>query len=177
MYLVSLYFDKDSERTIQKHITKLAERTGNTYMLDNRIPPHLTIGAYEGQEDQVIVNLEREIEKWTQGRIEWVSIGCFLPHTLYLTPVLNEYLHERCAAVYRAVTESGAKSLGNYLPFGWVPHTTVARKLSDVQMALGIRVLQANFRPFTGRVARVGVARNHPYQELGGWKLSDRIEE
>ena len=47
MYLVSLYFDSQTEKTLRKHMEKVAVKTGNAYMAEHRIPPHLTVAACE----------------------------------------------------------------------------------------------------------------------------------
>ena len=43
MYLISAYFDEHTTRQLQRFIDAVAQNTGNTYMIDNNVPPHLTI--------------------------------------------------------------------------------------------------------------------------------------
>ena len=50
MYLISLYFDEKIEKTIQQLIDKVAEKSGNKYMIEGRVPPHITISAFETEE-------------------------------------------------------------------------------------------------------------------------------
>ncbi len=47
MYLVSAYFDEESDRIIRRHIDRVADKTGNSFMLDNAVPPHMTISSLE----------------------------------------------------------------------------------------------------------------------------------
>ena len=47
MYLISLYFDEKTEKHIRRFIKQVAKRTGNTYMIDGNVPPHITIAAFE----------------------------------------------------------------------------------------------------------------------------------
>lgn len=42
MYLISIYFDKQTNKTLQWYIDKIAEKTGNHFMIENRVPPHMT---------------------------------------------------------------------------------------------------------------------------------------
>ena len=39
MYLVSIYFDENTNKKLQQYINKVAEQTGNTFMLDEKVPP------------------------------------------------------------------------------------------------------------------------------------------
>ena len=49
MYLVSVYFDDKSNKIISDYINKIAQKTGNTFMTDNHVPPHLTIMSDRGK--------------------------------------------------------------------------------------------------------------------------------
>ena len=68
MYLVSIYFDEKTSRRIQQYIDKVAEKTGNTFMLDGKVPPHITVSAFETQNEAAVMevldslahNLKRE---------------------------------------------------------------------------------------------------------------------
>ena len=55
MYLVSIYFDEKTTSRMQGYITQVAKRSGNPFMIEKNVPPHLTISAFETRsEDQVI---------------------------------------------------------------------------------------------------------------------------
>ena len=49
MYLTSIYFDDKANKLLQRNINKIAEKTGNTFMTDNNVPPHLTISSVEAK--------------------------------------------------------------------------------------------------------------------------------
>lgn len=175
MYLISLYFDEETEALLQKHIERVAAKTGNTYMLDNRIPPHITIASCGcGREDMLAAEMERVVKTWRQGAVEWVAVGSFKPHVLFFAPVLNSYLHELCVSANALLSElCGERSFGYYQPFRWFPHVTIARTLSEEQMRKGFQVLQANFQPFSGRAVEVGLAGSHPHQDIKRWRMPD----
>ena len=64
MYLISIYFDENTEKILNSHIQHVAKATGNTFMLDNHVPPHITVAAVETkQEDMVISRVEELIKK------------------------------------------------------------------------------------------------------------------
>ncbi|MCI8939795.1 MAG: 2'-5' RNA ligase family protein [Dorea sp.] len=175
MYLVSLYFDSQTEKTLRKHMEKVAVKTGNAYMAEHRIPPHLTIAACENcPEEELISALEECSAAWRAGAVDWVAIGCFKPHVLFLEPVLNQYLHDLCVSVNTALDRfEGAKRKSRYQPFGWMPHAAVARRLTEKQMLTGFHVLQTNFSPFSGKGVKIGLARSSPYQNLKTWDLQE----
>lgn len=176
MYLLSLYFDKETEGLLQKHIERVAVKTGNLYMLDNRIPPHITIASCRDiQENKFIAEMDRLSEIWKQGIVDWVSIGSFKPHVLFVTPVLNAYLYELCVSVNKIIDQNcEIQTPSRYQPFEWLPHTTIARTLTEEQMLKGFRVLQANFEPFSGRVVKVGLAQSKPYRDVRIWELGKK---
>ena len=79
MYLVSLYFDEKSDARIRQYINTVAKRTGNTYMLDGKVPPHITISAFETRnEKQVIDRLNTCMNQQQKGRVQWASVAVLL---------------------------------------------------------------------------------------------------
>lgn len=81
MYLVSVYFDKTTEHILQRYINKIAEKTGNSFMTDNSVPPHMTISAIEARSENALLgamdNLRNSI---SNGTISIVSVGQLLPY-------------------------------------------------------------------------------------------------
>lgn len=175
MYLISLYFDRQTEEVLQKYITRTAEKTGNFYMLKHQIPPHLTIAVCRSnREDELISALDECAGTWHRGELEWAAVGSFKPHVLFLMPVLNWYLHGLCVSANRIIDNLGEREdASRYQPFRWIPHTTIARTLTERQMLTGFHVLQANFSPFSGLGVRIGLARSSPYQGIRIWELSE----
>lgn len=47
MYLISIYFDDKTNNRIQQAINQVAKKSGNTFMLDAEVPPHITVSAFE----------------------------------------------------------------------------------------------------------------------------------
>ena len=75
MYLVSIYFDEKTNKHIQRYINKVAENTGNTFMLDGNVPPHITVSAFETQnETEVIQTLCEVVKQLRSGQLTWASV-------------------------------------------------------------------------------------------------------
>ena len=129
MYLVSIYFDEKTTSRMQGYITQVAKRSGNPFMIEKNVPPHLTISAFETRsEDQVISLFEETRDMFQSGEIIWCSVGAFFPNVLYLSPVLNTYLQELSEKVYKELLKTADVKVHKcYRPMQWVPHATMER--------------------------------------------------
>ena len=136
MYSVSIYFDEKTSRRIQQYIDKVAEKTGNTFMLDGKVPPHITVSAFETQNEAAVMEvLDSLAHNLKKGKLTWASVGQFFPYVIYMTPVLNAYLHEMAESIYDTLSAiEGVQVNTHYMPFQWLPHTTIAKKLSKDEM-------------------------------------------
>lgn len=186
MYLVSAYFDQNSENRMQKYIDAAAGRTGCRFMIENNIPPHMTMaqingggagagdgalydaGDISGVLDEVIAD-----GRVSSGVIDIVSFGVFKPKVMFLTPVLNEYLFNMSAALDEALVGAfGPEAVGGrYRPFSWLPHITIARGLSEPQMRQAFSCMQADHSVFRARIERIGLAESRPYKDIKVWDL------
>lgn len=173
MYLVSIYFDEKTNKRIQRYINQVAEKTGNTFMLDGKVPPHITVSAFETQnESEVIRALEGVANYLKKGQLTWASVGQFFPYVLYIAPVLNEYLHEKAVTLYDALVQvDGVKISPYYKPFQWLPHSTIGKKLSKEEMQVAFQVMQDSFGVFEGEVVKIGLAKPNPHRDIVSWEL------
>ena len=73
MYLISAYFDEHTTRQLQRFIDAVAQNTGNTYMIDNNVPPHLTISSFETRNPQ---NLCDDFVKLSELESHDINIFC-----------------------------------------------------------------------------------------------------
>lgn len=46
MYYISIYFDQKATNRLQDYINQVAKKSGNTFMSDQNVPPHITISAF-----------------------------------------------------------------------------------------------------------------------------------
>ena len=108
MYLISVYFDDKSNKIISNYINKIAQKTGNTFMTDNHVPPHLTIMSVEAREEKKLTEVMEQLERsLTKGQIQLVSVGVLLPYVLYAAPVLNLYLEDMIEQVHGKAHSGG----------------------------------------------------------------------
>ena len=173
MYLVSIYFDEKTNKTIQTLIDKVAGKTGNDFMIAGKVPPHITVSAFETKhEEEVLRRMQTITEDLRQAQLRWVSVGTFLPNVIYLAPVLNEYLQNMTQTIYGTIEDVDETKMNPfYLPFQWMPHTTIGKLLTKEQMRDAFEVLQEQFVPFEGTVTKIGLAKTNPYTELALYEL------
>lgn len=168
MYLISIYFDKKTEEKMQVFINKVAKITGNTFMIDGNIPPHITLLGFQGKDEEKIIRLfDNGVDDIKSKDIYFSSVGEFKGQTLYVQPVLNEYLHELSEKVYAIYKdEEGIMFNPFYKPFTWIPHMSIGKHLDEYQMVEAFKYLMKNFVPMEAQVTRIGIAKTNPHRDI-----------
>jgi len=168
MYLISAYFDDKTNKILNRYISQIADRSGNTFMTDNNVPPHMTVSQIEARSADVLIPCVEELRnRLEQGTIQFVSVGMLLPYVVYATPVLNEYLMELSGKVYEAVADIDEVAVSRYYkPMSWLPHVTLGKTLDSSQMRTAIEVMQKCFTPFETQIVSVGLARVNPHEDI-----------
>lgn len=176
MYLVSLYFDDKATTKIQGFINKVSAKSGNNFMTHNKVPPHITIASFQtDDEDRVIEILDKIIKYIDRGIITWASIGIFKSSVIFLAPILNEYLHNLSVNMYEGISVIENISISKYyLPFNWMPHTTIAKKLTKEELMPGFQELEKNFSILNGIVTRIALSKTNPYEDIIVWDLDNK---
>lgn len=172
MYLISVYFDKKTQNRIQSYINDVASACGNMFMIDNQVPPHITISALETLQESCIAEvLDRTISNIKRDKISWVTVGAF-PTVIFIQPVLNEYLHNLSSTIYESIENLPDTKVSKYYkPFHWLPHATIAKQLSEEEMKVAFEVLQKSFGMFEGEIVRMELAKKNPYRVIASWEL------
>ena len=172
MYLISVYFDKSTENRIQSYINDIANECGNLFMIENHVPPHMTISAFETlKEKEVVEALNSALQDFRQDKIEWVTVGAFST-VIFIQPVLNEYLHNLSVTIYEAINSIPDTKVSKYYkPFSWLPHATIAKQLAEEEMRKAFGVLQKSFGTFEGEVVRIELAKKNPYRVIASWEM------
>ena len=168
MYLISAYFDEKTTKILQNDIDRIARKTGNTFMTQNHVPPHMTISAIEARNVDVLVPAVDALQgRLKCGPVQFVSVGQLLPYVCYTTPVLNRYLQELSVRVNEAVQDIPETSVSRfYQPMSWLPHVTLGKTLDKEQMREAFYVLQDSFSPFEGKVTELGLAKVNPHEDV-----------
>lgn len=173
MYLISIYFDDDAEKKLKSYIRHVAKVTRNSFMLDNHVPPHITVAAVETKHEKTLISKMEELtQKMTCGEIKFVSVGSFASKVIYVQPVLNEYLHNLSVELSNELGQIEETILSPYYqPFSWLPHCTIGKQLSKEQMQQAFEVLTSEFVPMDAHVFRIGIAKTNPHRDIKIWDL------
>ena len=173
MYLISIYFDETTEQRLQSLMKSVAKATGNKFMLDNHVPPHITVAAVETKhEDLLLTRVEEMVKQFGIGDIQFVSVGTFTSQVIFVQPVLNEYLHKMVEIFTQELGQIDETILRpNYQPFSWLPHCTIGKQLSKEQMMQAFEVMQKQFVPVSGKIVRIGVAKTNPHRDIRIWEI------
>lgn len=173
MYLISAYFDERTNQIINRYIRQIAEKTGNTFMIDNQVPPHMTISSVEARQGEKLFPCLKQLRgQLTAGTVPIVSLGMFFPYVMYLTPVLNAYLLELSKQIYDAVYDIPEVKVNRfYQPLHWLPHITLGKTLTKEQMQQAFVVMQDGFAPIEAHIIKLGLAKTNPHEDLMMWDL------
>lgn len=159
---------------MQSLIDQVANVSGNTFMTDGRIPPHITLLAFEMQnEKRAIELLNDNISKLRSKQLYFASVGAFKGQVLYAEPVLNEYLHNMSLDLYNIYKDvPDIRFSPYYKPFGWIPHVSIGKHLDNTQMEEAFRIVLKQFAPFEGSVTRIGIAKTNPHRDIKVYSLT-----
>lgn len=168
MYLISVYFDEKTNATLCRQIQMIAKQTGNTFMVDRNVPPHLTISQIEARDESVLLPYMESLRGMIgRGEIRIVAAGMLLPYVLCAMPVLNGYLQEVSETVYRNFSEIPETTIFKYYkPMSWMPHITLGKTLNKEQMQQAVMVMQEQFVPLHATVTEIGLAKVNPHEDL-----------
>ena len=167
-YLISAYFDKESNNILSRHIREIAKASGNDFMIKNSVPPHLTISFFEARSEDTAKTVFQGIqEKLKPGEIMIASVGAFFPNVLFAEAVQNACLFELSSAVNEELQRYDEIKVNPYYrPFSWIPHVTFGKTLDDEQMRTAFSYLQKHFNPITAGIESFALARTNPHREI-----------
>ncbi|KIR03950.1 hypothetical protein P261_02765 [Lachnospiraceae bacterium TWA4] len=166
--MISAYFDKEASKEIERLIQKVYKATGNTFMIEHKVPPHLTLAAIQAREEKSLISAFYEITSDLSSKpIDIVSVGMFLPYVVYITPVLNQYLLDISYQISEQIKQISDASISKcYQTMNWLPHITIGKTLTSSQMKKALEVMMNNFVPFKAEVCKIGLAKVNPYEDI-----------
>ncbi len=173
MYLISLYFDDETNKRIEEYKRLVGKSTGNDTMLLPPVPPHITVAAFDTRNEESARKIfDFSVINSKVGKITFASVGTFLPSILYITPVLNEYLFDLSQKIYDVLKEMEDTVVRDkYRPYNWLPHATIGKNLTKEQMLKAFGVMQNCFGVFEGKITKIGLAKTNPYNEIFTFEL------
>lgn len=172
-YAVTLYFDDETSGKLRGLTKELSEVTGNNYMIQNNVPPHLTLGMFHVHKTDVekLKNLFGDFVESVQTKILCgnnfeISLGAFdsfVSKVIFIKIEKDKLLSEINRLLHKIfVPHFEAGDNRNYLPENWYPHITLGCKLTSEQFEKGMSFLKESGLP-NARCTRIGLACCNPY--------------
>lgn len=174
-YAISLHFPQNVNRIIISTVKAIAEITGNSFIIEKKIPPHITIGAFHAakKEESILLQLVEEFTTWQQaGIVKFTGIGNFNKKVLFLRPERNSFLEKINSELHSLLQGNFEKAEnGLYLPEMWFPHTTLATRLNKSQFYAAEEITKQISLPFEAGVTELSVYQCPPFAKLKKFKL------
>lgn len=172
MYLISAYFDEKTNKILYRYMDQIAEKTGNTFMTEHKVPPHLTISSIEAKSVDVLLPAFQTLKgNISKGKIQIAAVGQLLPYVMYVNPCMNQYLLDLSRTIYDTYKDIPETTISKYYRYlSWMPHITLGKKLTKEQMEIAFEYLLYNFQPIEAEILQIGIAKVNPHEDV------DRIE-
>lgn len=175
-YAVSLHFSQKINDIVISTLQAIAYETGNRFMIENKIPPHITIGAFHAareEEAKLLQLVEGFARDQKAGSVQFVEVGDFNGKVLFLKPEKNLFLSEINNALHNLLLPEFEKAEnGYYLPDIWFPHTTLATRLNQNQFSAAKESAKQISLPLEAAIEELAVYQCSPFLELKKIELS-----
>lgn len=175
-YAVSLHFSQKVNEIVISTLQAIADETGNLFMIENKIPPHITIGAFHAAREEE-AKLLQLVEGFAQGQkagtVQFSEVGDFNGKVLFLKPEKNLFLSEINNALHSLLLPEFEKAEnGYYLPDIWFPHTTLATRLNQSQFFAAEKIAKQITLPLAAAIEELAIYQCSPFLELKKFGLS-----
>ena len=176
-YAISLHFTQAVNEIIFNTMASIAEQTGNGFMIENKVPPHVTIGAFHGTKETEahLIQIVDEFSKTQQSaKVRFTEIGNFNGKVLFLKPEKDAFLSEINKELHKFVLpEFEAGENGYYVPEIWFPHTTLATRLNQSQFEKSVEIASKINLPLEAKINEIGFYQCSPFLELKRFPIKD----
>lgn len=168
-YAILLYFDTDTENTLQGLIEALANQDGIGETLPPGFRPHITLAGFE---PPLPTRLMPALEDIARSRnplsIHLMAAGVFPGDqgVVYLAPGANSHLLELHHELFHLLQEFDVITNPNFKPGIWVPHCSVAYNLDLEQACQAIHVCLSAPVFNAGKLVSIGITEFVPIKEL-----------
>ena len=174
-YAVSLHFSQKVNEIIISTMQAIAEKTENRFMIENKIPAHITIGAFHAAREEE-TKLLQLVEEFSQGQkagtVQFSEVGNFNGKVLFLKPEKNNFLSEINKELHTLLLPEFEKAEnGYYLPDIWFPHTTLATRLNQSQFSAAEEIAKQVTLPLEAAIEELAVYQCSPFLELKKFAL------
>lgn len=188
-YAISLLPDQEAAAQIRTAVQELARHSGNNFMVEHAVPPHLTLGLFHAQETDLALlqELFKEFSERARGVLqkdfclEFFGADNFLDKVIFLSlgnpeeaKKKNPALFELNAALHKIFLERFEPGDNrNYIPANWHPHIALSVKMNAAQFKKGFDFAQSLCLPKRAAAASLSLALCKPYKEIEKVELAN----
>ncbi len=174
-YAVELYFDPDSDLTVRRIWSGIADEFGLSTMLTNGGKPHVSLAVCSDDLDHhsFLQELPAFSKSLAPLEVQLGSVGTFPTEegVVFLAPVVTSELLRIYERFRIAFSRFGSCASAQYLPRNWVPHVTVATDLTGAEIGQVGKHCWEHFRPIRGWFQEIGLVEFRPVRELATFAL------
>jgi len=176
MFLITAYFDEATTHKLQDLIDEVSAVTGNYFMQENHIPPHLTLCQLQTRSGGEILaealnNAFPEISDSVP--VSFLSFEDGIPKNVYTKAGKTAEIEAIIAKINKGLSSvPDIKISPFYQPQNIYPHVTLGKRLSQEQQKKLMEIFQKQFRPFSGTITEIGLSCGKPPVDL--WRISLR---
>ncbi|MBE0699698.1 MAG: 2'-5' RNA ligase family protein [Anaerolineaceae bacterium] len=151
----ALTFDRETEAAVRGLWQAQVDAGLPSVMAENDYPPHMTLllaeeGDFNGLRDAFTL-LSREIKPLP---VDFLSLGLFAAEygVVYLAPVVNHALLDLHSTIWNGAVPHLARLYDYYQPGVWVPHVTLANRLTTEYLGPATSLLSSSSWPRSGTI-------------------------
>lgn len=162
MYAVIAIFDHKTEQTIKNIWEELMDQSISfyAYEIEDR-RPHITLASYNQlNQNDFIRDMDWFYDKQISVPINFNSIGSFLNSgTLYLSPTFTKGLFELHVNHHQHFKQYNDEPNSLYLPNNWIPHCTIANRLSSTKLAEAFAYCSKRCKIINGAIKEIALIK------------------
>ena len=159
-YALLAYFDYVTELKLKQLWAELHELGITDYgvaVKDRR--PHITLADYQDVDIELLSSmLQQYFPKQLQVPIHFNVLGSFIGNNmLYLAPTITRQLLDLHRNYHENFKQFNLNPNSYYLPDCWVPHCTIAGRLTDETILQVFSYCKENIPPIKTKITEVGL--------------------
>ncbi len=173
---IALFFDDATESKVREMWNSLAKSGVSSYMIDTGARPHVSLAIWEQIRDG---NIERDLAAFARENtpidISLVGIGVFPTPAgvVFLIPAITCELTDLHIRFHERFASAGTSPFEHYLPGRWLPHCSLAQRMSPEKTPAALDVCRKFEFPITGKLVQIGHTKFPPTEHVYTANLGD----
>lgn len=164
-FSIELFFDTKSDLAVQKIGSILEKGKIPSIFSTLGATPHVSLAVFERFDHRRLHSVMKKLaSSYSAVPFKLSSVGSFpgKEGVLFLAPASEIRLLEIHSWLHGIINNVVERSFGYYLPGQWVPHCTLALKLSPRKLEKGLTLLGKSNVALSGRYTQLALVETHP---------------